>query len=41
MTSTGKINQATEKSKTVIERMVEREIRTDSQAKGKRTVMPV
>ena len=40
MTSIGKINQATERRKTVIDRMMERDIRTDSQEKGKKTFMP-
>ena len=34
------INQTTERRKTVIDRMMEREIRTDSQEKGKRAVIP-
>ena len=41
MTSIGKINQATKREKTVIDRMVEGKIRTDSQEKGKIANIPV
>ena len=41
MTSIGKINQATKRGKTIIDRMVEGRIRTDSQETGKIMDIPV